>query len=253
MRTILIIPTIIVLAILFYPTNSNSNGSGSPGGKTNSPLDGQNCTGCHSGNIQQNTGNIEVDITSNIPSTGYLIGSTYTITLIGVGGALINKYGFELTAENGNSKSGDFMITDNTTKLVNNNNAVTHKASGTSGSNVKSWSVDWTPTTSSSSSTTFYAALMFSNGNNNTSGDQVYALSLTVQEDLYSSVDEMQNEYFDFNNIEKTIKNDEPFSIYDLNGKIVLKTKNNKASISDFKSGIYILKSANKTQKIIVN
>lgn len=254
MRTILIIPTIIILAILCYPTTSNSNGSGSPGGKTNSPLDGQNCTGCHSGNIQQNTGNNMGSITTNIPVSGYMAGSTYTITLTGVGGALINKYGFELTAENGNSKSGDFMITDNTTKLVNNNNAVTHKASGTSGTNIKSWSVDWTPSSSSSFlSTTFYAALMFSNGNNNTSGDQVYELSLTVSEDISISVDEIQNEYFDFNNIEKTIKNDEPFSIYDLNGKIVLKTKKNKASISDFKSGIYILKSANKTQKIIVN
>ena len=76
----------------------------------------------------------------------------------------------------------NFLITDNTTKLVNSNNAVTHKASGTSGNNSKSWSVDWTPTASSSLSTTFYATLMFANGNNNTSGDQVYTLSLSVQE-----------------------------------------------------------------------
>ena len=252
-KIIIIIPITIAVAILFYPNTSTSNGSGSPGGKTNSPLDGQNCTGCHSGNIEPNTGNNMGSLTTNIPATGYVIGDTYTITLNGVGGSLINKYGFELTAENLIGKSGSFLITDNTTKLVNNNNAVTHKTSGTSGNNTKSWSMDWTPTANSTNSTTFYAALMLSNGNNNTSGDDVYALSLTVLEDQTTSLFEIQKEYFIFNNIEKTIKSDEPFNLYDLNGKIVLQTKNNITHISDFKAGIYILKTANKTQKLIIN
>ena len=77
------------------------------------------------------------------------------------------KFGFELTAESGNNKAGDFIITDNTTKLTNSNNAVTHKSSGTSGNSTKSWSMDWTPTANSTGSTTFYAALMFANGNGN--------------------------------------------------------------------------------------
>ncbi len=253
MRIILIIPTIFVLAILCYPTVSNSFGSGSPGGKTNSPLDGQNCTACHSGNIQQNIGNDIVSITTNIPSTGYLIGSTYTITLTGVGGSQINKYGFELTAENMTGKSGNFLITDITTKLVNSNNAVTHKASGTSGNNSKSWSVDWTPTASSSLSTTFYATLMFANGNNNTSGDQVYTLSLSVQEAQNTALNDSKIESFIFDKSDMIIKNTEPFVIYDITGKFILKKHKNATSNLNINTGTYIIKSKSKSQKIIIN
>ena len=69
---------------------------------------------CHSGN----SGEEAATITSDIPVNGYVLGNTYTISITGVKANCI-KFGFELTAENGNYKSGDFMITDNTTKLVN--------------------------------------------------------------------------------------------------------------------------------------
>ena len=39
-RYLLIIPITIALAIFFYPTTSNSNSTGSVGGKTGSPNDG---------------------------------------------------------------------------------------------------------------------------------------------------------------------------------------------------------------------
>ena len=112
-KALLLIP--IAIAIFFYPTTSNSFGTGSPGGKTNSPVDGSNCTSCHSGTINSGVGT--ATITSDIPMNGYVIGNIYTITLTGVK-ASCTKFGFELTAENGNSKSGDFMLTDNTTQFV---------------------------------------------------------------------------------------------------------------------------------------
>ena len=43
-KHLLIIPVSIVLAIFFYPTTSNSNSTGSVGGKTGSPTDGSSCT-----------------------------------------------------------------------------------------------------------------------------------------------------------------------------------------------------------------
>ena len=76
-RYLLIISITIALAIFFYPTTSNSNSAGSPGGKTNSPMDGQNCTGCHSVTINSGTGTST--ITTTIPAWGYSVGSTYTI------------------------------------------------------------------------------------------------------------------------------------------------------------------------------
>ena len=249
-KYLLILPLTIMLAIIFYPATSNSKGTGSPGGKTNSKIDGQNCTVCHQGNI--NSAIAEIYITSDIPIIGYVIGNTYTITLTGIKTNCI-KFGFELTAESGTYKSGKFLITDNTTKLVNANNAVTHKSSGTSGSTTKIWTMDWTPTSSSSENTTFYASLMFANGNGNYNGDNVVTTSLSVNEEIISSVSDRNQKTFTFNSITKTIETTHTILIYDISGKLVLKTKEKSTNISYLKSGIYIIKSATKNQKIILN
>jgi len=248
--SLIIIPITIVLTILFYPTNSNSNGTGSPGGKTNSPNDASNCTSCHSGILNSGTGNAA--ITSNIPVNGYVIGNTYTITLTGVKANCI-KFGFELTAENGIYKSGDFMITDNTTKLVNANNAVTHKSSGTSGITTKSWTMDWKPTANSNENTIFYAAIMFANANSNNNGDNIISTSLSVDEEVANGINDNTFENsFHYNSINKTIESINSTLVYNINGKLVLSTKKKLSTVSHLKEGIYILKSKNRTQKIIL-
>ena len=246
----LILPITITLIILFYPVISNSNGTGSPGGKTNSNIDGQNCTVCHQGII--NSGVAEIYITTNIPVNGYVIGNTYNIILKGIKTNCI-KFGFELTAESGANKSGYFMITDNTTKLVNASNAVTHKSSGTSGNTTKSWTMDWTPTSSSSEYTTFYASLMFANGNGNYNGDKVFTTSILVNEEIISSFSDRKQKTFTFNSITKIIETSKTILIYDIRGKLVLKTKEKSTDISYLKKGIYILKSEAGNQKIILN
>ena len=188
-KSLLLIPIAIALAIFFYPTISNSKVDGSPGSKTNSPMDGQNCTGCHSGTINSGIGNIE--ITTNIPTSGYSTGSTYTITLTGIQ-ASCTKFGFELTAENAMlGKAGTFLITNSTeTKFADgtNNTAVTHKTAGNSGNTTKSWSMDWTASTNISGSTIFYAALLFANNNGNWNGDNTFTTSLTVNEDVVNVI-----------------------------------------------------------------
>jgi len=250
-KSLLLFPITIALAIFFYPTTSNSNGTGSPGGKTNSPNDASNCTGCHSGTINSGIGT--ATITTNIPASGYSIGSTYTITLTGVK-ASCTKFGFEITAENWNSKSGNFMITDNTTKLVNANNAVSHKSSGTSGNTTKSWTMDWTPTANSIGNTTFFAAIMFSNANSNNNGDNVFTTSLLVNEEMVlGNLDNNSQISFTFNSLTKTIESKNAIIVYDVRGKLALTTNKKITNISHLKKGIYILKSENKTQKIILN
>ena len=248
---IFIIAITATIAILFYPTNSNSNSTGSPGGKTNSPKDASNCTSCHSGSLNSGIG--LASISSNIPTNGYIIGNTYTITLTGVKANCI-KFGFELTAENENSKSGDFMITDNTTKLVNANNSVTHKSSGTTGNTTKIWTMDWKPTSNSNGNTTFYAALMFANANSNYNGDNVHSASLSVNEEIVNSIsDNISKNSFNYNSVNKIIETTHSVFVYDIRGKLVLRTKKKLSNISYLKKGIYILRSENKTQKIILN
>ena len=250
-KSLIVIPIAIALAIFFYPTTSNSNGTGSPGARTNSPIDGDNCTGCHSGTLNSGVG--AASITSDIPVNGYVIGNTYTITITGVKANCI-KFGFELTAENGNSKSGDFMITDNTTKLVNANNAVTHQSSGTSGNGSKNWTMNWTPTTNSNGNTTFYASLLFSNANSNNNGDNVFTTSLSVNEEVVNAIsDNTIQPPFNYNSVTKTLETTHTILVYTVSGKLALTTKEKITSISNLKNGIYILKSENKTQKIILN
>ena len=252
-KYLLIFPITIALAIFFYPTTSISNGTGSPGGKTNSPLDGQNCTACHSGTINSGIGN--ASITTNIPSWGYIPGQTYTITLTGVK-TNCTKFGFELTAEDAfNSKTGTFFITNGMTQYAanTNNTAVTHTNAGTSGNTTKSWSIDWTPD-QASSSTTFYASLLFANNNGNYLGDNVFTNSLMVFEAVTTSNNNLSEENdFTFYSPNKTIESNTIVLVYDISGKLVLTTKEEFTTISHLKNGIYIIKSEKKTQKIILN
>ena len=251
-KSLLLFSITIALAIFFYPTTSHSNSGGSPGEKTNSAMDGQNCTACHQSTLNSGVGT--ATITSDIPVNGYVLGNTYTITLTGVKANCI-EFGFELTAENGNSKSGNFLITDNTTKLVNVGRAVSHKSSGTSGNTTKIWTMDWTPTIDVSiGNTTFYASLMFANGNGNNFGDNVFTTSLSVNEEVVNAIsDNNLQTPFTYNPVTKTVETTHDIKVYDINGKLVLTTKEKSTTISHLKNGIYILKSKNKTQKIILN
>ena len=90
---------------------------------------------CHGNNLNSGPGSF--NISSDIPITGFVPGETYTITIQGSHPSF-NKYGFELTAESLGIKVGGFNITNSSqTKLINNNNSVTHKNTGTLGSTLK--------------------------------------------------------------------------------------------------------------------
>ncbi|MDG2059292.1 MAG: Reeler domain-containing protein, partial [Flavobacteriales bacterium] len=179
-RYLLILPITITLAIFFYPITSNSNSTGSVGGKTGSPTDGASCTACHYAGV--GTG---ATITTNIPSSGYIPNQVYTITgnIQEMG---IFKFGFEISAEEanfGSAKTGSFMVTNSSeTQFVNNNEAITHTAGGTSGFNSKSWSMDWEAPNSGTGSITFYGAFLGTNGDGSNSGDTYHHATLTINE-----------------------------------------------------------------------
>jgi hypothetical protein len=165
--------------ILIVLGSAITNAGSSPGGKTGSPMDGQNCTQCHTGTAQT----VNSWITTTVPASGYTPGQTYTITLFGTH-AGASRLGFELTAENANNtKVGTFSITNaGETKLVNNNQAVSHTGNGiTPTGNSKTWTMDWTaPSAIGQNIITFYAAVNAANGNMGTSGDVVYLTSQPI-------------------------------------------------------------------------
>jgi hypothetical protein len=167
---LVLIPLVILLV---------SFSSGSPGGRSGSPGDsGSNCTACHLGTPQTATNWIN----SNIPASGYVAGETYTITASGTHSG-VGKFGFELTAEDATgNKVGDFSITNTTeTQLVNQNNAVTHTATGTTpAGDGKTWSMEWTAPDEPAGEVTFWAAFNAADGNGQNTGDVIYLTSSSV-------------------------------------------------------------------------
>ncbi len=254
-NSLLIIPITIALAIFFFPTTSNSNATGSPGGKTGSPADIGNCMGCHI-DAQQGQGGM---ITTNIPSTGYEPGLTYNITVaipnIGVGVPPTGPQGFELTCEENatNTKTGLFGITNPTsTKFTNNSSAVTHT---TAGNSMNTWELNWVAPIAGTGNITFYGAFIEASypiGNNQ--GDLFNEAMLSFDEaEVNSTINFSQGDDFTFNSVSQTIESNTTISVYDVSGRIVLTTNSYSTNISHLNPGTYIFKSDKKSQKFILN
>jgi len=171
---------LVVLAILFYPqAEVISNSTGSPGGKSGAPGD-NTCVQCHS-SFALNSGSAIVNITSTIPASGYVPGSTYTITSSAAQSG-VNKYGFEV-----HEALGSILITNSTTtKHVGiGSNRITHEAAGTTVSvNSISWSFNWVAPATGSGNATFYGAFVAANYPSGNSNDYVYTTTLVVSENI---------------------------------------------------------------------
>jgi hypothetical protein len=250
---------------------------GSDGGRTNSPGDianvavGQtaNCTNCHSGTI--NSGVATRSITSTVPASGYISGTTYTITgtISQVG---ITKFGFEITAEkdSDNSKVGTISITDGTNTKSLGGTSVTHKNVGTTGAGSNTWSFDWVAPAVGTGDVTFYGAFNATNGTGtgqgNNTGDNVYtATPLSISEAITNSLAEQSNVVSTtiFPNPVKTtfeVSTNETIDnvvVYNITGKRMkdLKQTVNKFDATDLPSGIYFVQIISEgnliTRKII--
>ncbi len=252
-----------------------AHSAGSQGQRTNSPGDiagipsgTANCTNCHTGSAL-NSGNASVSITAPGLSSGYVAGSTYTITTT-ISESGINKFGFEATVEkdSDNSKIGTLVLTDATnTKFTNSNNAVTHTGAGTTptGTNTTSWSFDWTAPVSGSGSVTFYSAFNSADGSGS-GGDKIYtATPLSVSEASVGVNDVVDNSkntifpnpannYFEITSDEQI----EKVSIFDLNGKMMVSNAypNGRINTESLSSGVYLVQvfTANNvsTQKLTI-
>ena len=233
-------------------TSAYAFSNGSPGGRTNSPADALNCTQCHSGTI--NSGPGFSNISSTIPVSGYVPGQTYTITGLVEQGA-INKFGFEITAEdNSSSKVGTLIITDAArTKFVNANNGVSHTSSGTTPTslNTNTWSFDWTAPLAGTGDVTFYGAFNAVNSNSSTSGDNVYSNTLVITEDVSTGLASLENEssFSIYPNPVKstfqisTDKDVESVNVFNVQGKQMndLTKSDNKVNIENLPSGMYVV------------
>lgn len=146
-------------------------------------------SGCHTGKPVQTVAGL---ITSNIPNTGYIPGTTYTITAT-ANGPGHTKFGFEVSPQNTSGQYKGTLIVTNTrqTKIVS-TNYITHKSNGTSGNGIKSWSFNWKAPSAGSGPVTFYGAFNYSNNNGSESGDSIKTSTLYVVESPFKMGDETE-------------------------------------------------------------
>lgn len=167
---------------------AHSNSSGGPAGHTGSPGDGRSCatSGCHTGLPVQNQTGL---ITSNIPSTGYVPGETYTITA-SASAAGISRWGFQVSPQKVNGQLVGSLINTsaNETQIVGSGKYITHRFGGTSGAGQRTWTFDWVAPISGTGDFVFYGAFNASNNLGNSSGDQIILSSLAISEDVTASL-----------------------------------------------------------------
>lgn len=238
-------------------STAHSNAGGAPIGRTGSPGDGANCTGCHSGTAASSGGSI----TSNVPLTGYIPGTTYTITAT-ITSAGINKYGFEVSPQGTTStQKGTLVVTNATeTKLIGTTGKyITHKTAGTTGTGTKTWTFNWVAPVAGSGNAILYGAFVAANGNGANSGDQVFLTSLLIQENLTAGIMDMANnadswivypnpaaDKISIESLDVTAEM-KSIDLYDITGKR-LKSINYETfaqtqslDIADLPSGVYVL------------
>ncbi len=157
---VIIVGTFLMLLLMAVPETAFANSSGRTGS-----TDGCGAGFCHSSNSPT-----VIPALSGTPLSGYVPGTTYSLSISASGGPSGTKGGFNL-----DSNMGVFSNPGQNARLSS--GEVTH-----SNSNSRAWSVDWTAPTTGSGDVVFYLAVNIVNGNGGTSGDSWGADSWTLSE-----------------------------------------------------------------------
>lgn len=231
---------------------------GTEPGFTGSPGDSlKNCTKCHGGSAYSVAG----WITSNIPSSGYIPGNTYTITAKN-SSLGHNRFGFLVSPQKLNGDLlGTLVISDTVkTKLVGNSKYVTYRAASVSSQDFMSWTFNWIAPMSGTGDVVFYGAFN-SNQDGHKGGDVTQLSSLRIKENgtvsvanfknIKISVSAYPNPASNFINVSFTLAQKENVSIkmVNLEGKIVYQTIeenvfgifNNQIEANQFANGVYFI------------
>lgn len=177
---------IIICSFIIDKATQNvyGNQNGATPIHTGSPGDGQTCSdgvGCHGG-IATPLANI---ITSDVPVTGYVANTTYTITATVTDPNLI-EFGFQISPQDiDGNLLGTMIITDPTRMHFADgpHKYLTHFTAGTAApSHTNVWQFNWTAPATGTGCVTFYGAFNYANSNNLPTGDVIHTSTLTICE-----------------------------------------------------------------------
>lgn len=161
----------LLMAGMVYDYNYrmvHSSSGGAPDGRTGSPGDNQTCfSGCHGNSPGNGIGTEVTSVDFDIPSGGYVPGTTYNISVAMTGGG--SSFGFSLSAQNSSGTNLGTLIAGSDTQLNGSGNYITQTSNAGSGS--KTWNFQWTAPASGSGLVTFYAASIFGDGMAGNNGD----------------------------------------------------------------------------------
>jgi len=234
MKTIITILIISVIAGLMSFSDPLKNSNGATPGYTGSPGDGRNCTFCHGGTAQS----ISDVFSSNIPSSGYVPGETYTVTVTTSG---TGRKGFQVSPQNPAGQLLGSLTAGSGNKLVGNDKYVTHSF-GVTGATAQ-WSFEWTAPAAGTGEVMFYGAFVIGQPN-------VRLSTMQVQEDETIGINEIvvnpaYSLYVAGSNLLKldlTLLEPAPviFTLIDLSGKIVAQKNYGVQQAGDFSNKIQL-------------
>ena len=191
MKKFIIIGSLFTIFLFFMFNEMYTNTSGSPTGRSGGAGELTCATSsCHSGTA--NSGPGSTTVTSNAVGNEYIPGNTYTITVT-VDQTGTSKFGF-LTlvgySATSDASTGTIQLTNTTEtriRTAGNRDYVTHRSSGVSGTDLKTWSFDWVAPPSMTGEVSFFVSGNATNNGGNRTGDQIYTSSLTLTEQLASN------------------------------------------------------------------
>ena len=179
----LLIATVALVAFDDTGGNAHKNAGGAVAGYCGDPAGGSlNCTVCHSGPPATPVSGL---ITSDIPVGGYMPNTTYTVTAT-IASAGHSRFGFEISPQDPSGAFiGTLVNTSSETQLTGSGyHYITHAFDGTSGTDSKTWTFDWTAPPTGTGSATFYGAFNVTNSDFTMNDDSIYTSTLMVTEDL---------------------------------------------------------------------
>jgi len=193
--------TLLVVGLFYFTgiTNSKAHDTGSPAACTGSPFDGQTCdvNSCHDSHSLQAA---QPWISSNVPGSGYVQNTVYTITAkavkIGDG-----SFGFEISPQDPSGNPlGTLIANPPSTQIVTfmSLQYMTHTINSYQGTDSVVWTFQWKAPVAGTGPVTFYGAFNCGNGNTNATGTFVYPATLVIPESSDDGINTIENEQTSF-------------------------------------------------------
>lgn len=187
---------VIALTLIAFsvPQAVLARSGGAPSASSGGSLPGEQlCTRCHQGAANSGSGSIEL-LVADSPATGYMYAPGETVAIVvRASDSAAARIGFQATTRVGNGCTQGGTLIAGTSMRVRSAQGV-GDCSGTAGElqwvthsrpqngSTAEFRFDWTAPEADSGPVTFALAVLAANGDGSATGDQVYSLSATLEE-----------------------------------------------------------------------